>query len=539
MQLKPQENLKIFHINIRSISKHLDELSIFLNQFSEEFDIIILSECWRVYDTNIYNLNNYDLLYSQGCINQNDGVIVYVKSSFIYSHLVVEIGDVKAIKLNISLNNEKIVITSIYKSPTICQRTFTMELLNYLEKLEKCDVHIIAGDININILSLSENSQEYLNVLNSQEYISYINKPTRIQGDAHTCIDHFFIKSNIEESNFTSIIYEADITDHYPIMLFIKLETKITLNKNNSQYKQYTDYYKLKKGLEKENWEELYNSNNIDTMTDVFMAKLKNNITNNTKQIKIKNKNRSKSDWITPSIIKSVNKKHEMYKKAKKYPNNEILQMEYKTHKNKLTRIIKNSKKEYFNSLINKNKNSSQNIWHTVNKIRKKGNAENEIIEIKSEGGTISNKLDIVNKFNLHYSTLGEQYANQILLPTNYREDSEVLENSMYLFPTNPIEIIKVIKQLKVKKAPGHDGIRTETLKEISREISKPLSFLFNQCIKTGYFPKAFKVGVIKPLYKGGDRTELVNYRPISLISNVAKIFEKILKQNNVIYEKI
>lgn len=321
-------------------------------------------------------------------------------------------------------------------------------------------------------------------------------------------------------------------------MIFIKLNKKITLNRNINQCKQYINYVKLKRELQKENWEELYNSYNIDAMTDIFLEKLKINVTNNTKQINIKNKDKKKSEWITSGIINSVNKKHEMYKKVKKYPNNKILEIEYKTYKNKLTQIIKKSKKRYFNSLINKNKNSSQNVWDTVNKIRKKVNVKNEIIEIKSESGMISNKLEIANTFNLHYSTLGEKYANKILLPTDYHENSEVLENSMYLFPTNPSEIINIIKQLKVKKAPGHDDIRAETLKQISGEIAKPLSFIFNQCIKTGYFPKALKVGIIKPLYKSGDRTELVNYRPISLISNVAKIFEKILKHRIMSYMK-
>lgn len=538
MKIKLKENLKIFHMNIRSISKNLNELSIFLNQFSEQFDIIILSESWRIYDTSIYNLDNYDLLYNDSSINQNDGVVIYIKSSFIYTHSVVQIGGVKAIKLNISLLNKKIVITSIYKSPIICQKMFTTELLNYLEKVEKCDVHVIAGDMNINILSSNENSQEYLNVLSSQEYISYINKPTRVQGNTQTCIDHFFTKSNINGKNFTPIIYEADITDHYPIMLFMKLDKKITPNGNNEQCKQYINYFKLRTDLKQENWDELYKSNNIDTMTNIFLEKLKNNMTKNTKQINTKNKGKKKSEWITPGVINSVNKKHEMYKKAKKEPNNKNLQMEYKAYRNKLTQIIKQSKKQYFNSLINKNKNSSQNIWNTVNKIKKKDDVKIEITEIKTESGTISNKLEIANKFNLHYSTLGEKYANKILLPTDYHEDSEILEHSMYLFPTNATEIIKIINQLKLKKAPGHDGIRAETLKEVSREISEPLAFLFNKCIEIGYFPKAFKIGIIKPLYKGGDRTELVNYRPISLISSVAKIFEKILKFRMMSYIK-
>ncbi|KAJ8961937.1 hypothetical protein NQ314_005869 [Rhamnusium bicolor] len=245
----------------------------------------------------------YDLLYNKGCLNQNDGIIVYVKSTFIYTHLVVGIRDVKAIKLNLSLDGKKIAISSIYKSPTICQKMFSMEILNYLQNVGKSDIHVIAGDVNINILSPNEISQEYLNILNAEQFISYINKPTRIQGNSQSCIDHFFIKSSINEQNISSIIYEADITDHFPIMLFINLERKISHRAESNQCKQYINYNNLKRDLQAENWEDLYNNNNIDNMTSIFLGKLKNSIINNTNQIKIKTKNVRKSEWITPGII--------------------------------------------------------------------------------------------------------------------------------------------------------------------------------------------------------------------------------------------
>ena len=61
-------------------------------------------------------------------------------------------------------------------------------------------------------------------------------------------------------------------------------------------------------------------------------------------------------------------------------------------------------------------------------------------------------------------------------------------------------------------------------------KIVDPPVYLINRCFTTGQFPNILKIGVIKPFHKGGDRTEPINYRPISVISNVAKIFEKILK---------
>lgn len=145
-------------------------------------------------------------------------------------------------------------------------------------------------------------------------------------------------------------------------------------------------------------------------------------------------------------------------------------------------------------------------------------------------GEIITDKFKISNIFNNHYSDLGEQYASKVPTPENFTETVETLENTMYLYHTNEIEIQSIIKQLKVKKSPGNDDIRAETLKEISSEIAAPLAYLVNTCFDTECFPKSLKIGIIKPLYKSGDKVKVINYRPISLISNIAKIIEKILK---------
>lgn len=99
----------------------------------------------------------------------------------------------------------------------------------------------------------------------------------------------------------------------------------------------------------------------------------------------------------------------------------------------------------------------------------------------------------------------------------------------MNLIPTDNDEVSKLIKTLKNNKAPGLDYLTAEMLKNVAEIIAPPIAIVINKIFETGDCPKVFKTAVVKPLFKTGDKQIPENYRPISLISNVAKIFEKVL----------
>lgn len=78
--------------------------------------------------------------------------------------------------------------------------------------------------------------------------------------------------------------------------------------------------------------------------------------------------------------------------------------------------------------------------------------------------------------------------------------------------------------------------IRTELVKSVNEEIPSPIAFFFIKIIEEGQWPSALKVGIIKPLFENGDRQIITKYRPISLITNFAKVFEKLLKTRILSY---
>ena len=90
-------------------------------------------------------------------------------------------------------------------------------------------------------------------------------------------------------------------------------------------------------------------------------------------------------------------------------------------------------------------------------------------------------------------------------------------------------EVFRILCQLKINKANGPDKLSNRLLKEIRYEIAPSLCKLFNKSLSTHTFPDIWKLANVIPIYKKNDPKKVENYRPVSLLSNVAKIMEKLI----------
>lgn len=167
------------------------------------------------------------------------------------------------------------------------------------------------------------------------------------------------------------------------------------------------------------------------------------------------------------------------------------LRRKYNFYKNKLSKLISNSKKIYAQKQIKNSVNQSKALWKCVDEICNHTKTEVKIEKINSmTGELLESDRDKANSFNQYYSTLGQRYADRIV-ETEYSEEKQTIDKSMYLYPTSIDEVEQMIGELKSRKSTGCDDIRAETLKSISDEIKTPLTHLVNQCFERGYFPRS------------------------------------------------
>ena len=113
----------------------------------------------------------------------------------------------------------------------------------------------------------------------------------------------------------------------------------------------------------------------------------------------------------------------------------------------------------------------------------------------------------------------------------------KLLQNSnksIYLYPTDENELKKLVSDLPAKSSHGHDNISNILLKDIFDQISNVLCIVFNNSLLTGEFPDIMKIAEVVPLYKGKEHYYESNYRPISLLSTISKILEKVVYKKGV-----
>jgi hypothetical protein len=198
----------------------------------------------------------------------------------------------------------------------------------------------------------------------------------------------------------------------------------------------------------------------------------------------------------------------------------------FKLKRNEANIAMMNAKSTYFETL--KEKLSNPNIvakqyWHLIKSLYDAKVDSgipsiidgNEIISVSKE------KAELFNRHFLKKSTLPYDLPALPPLLPNHHTISNIV--------TDAEEVEKIIKTLNCNKASGHDNIGNTLLKNTARAIAKPLATLFNKSLNQGVFPLIWNKAHVAPVFKQNDKQNKSNYRPISLLSNIGKVFERVV----------
>ena len=206
--------------------------------------------------------------------------------------------------------------------------------------------------------------------------------------------------------------------------------------------------------------------------------------------------------------------------------------LRFKQSRNQLNIDIRLAKETYYKDALHENEGDSRQTWRVVNELTSRKTANLNIKEIQNEGESIYNPQLLSETFNTHFATIGPKLANEIKPGTNASSHLQYVKGTQERFVlnnTNPSKVFLLLSKLCKSKATGLDKISARLLRESADLIANSLCSIFNRSINSGVFPDEWKCCKVIPLFKQGARSDLNNYRPISIIPVVAKVFERII----------
>ena len=443
---------------------------------------------------------------------------------------------------------------------------------------------VIVSDFNVNILNFNthEDTALYVDTQMSRGLLPVITKPTRIYQYSATLIDHIFV-SPVDNPVSTGVLI-SDISDHMATY-FVEELGPCGENLEQCLYRK-VDEKSLaifREKLAQGEWEnipdhdpEIYFQGFFKTLSDQIDLAFP-------LQKKTPLKLKKDPPWFSNALRISSKVKNKLYKKYISQQSH-AAKVRYKDYERNFKTLTKAAKRKYYGDLISTYKKNTKKIWEIVrgaigkvknrsskfpeyflreNKTTDKGESKNgqtfqppKSLPKEESFIKITDKKLIAEEFNKFYSEIGPKLAAQISTPEpdspeasafhprkihsnsvgdppEHLKHIERVKEVFALGQVNESTILHFISKLANKSSSGLDGLSNKMLKSVADVLARPLQKLINMSIRSGIVPSQLKVAKIIPLYKGvdsGSRHYFTNYRPISMLSTLSKVLEKVVE---------
>lgn len=237
--------------------------------------------------------------------------------------------------------------------------------------------------------------------------------------------------------------------------------------------------------------------------TNILIQEIKNCI--DMAKVSGKKKKLLRKDWMSEAILKSCETKEMLYNMWKLDKDNERLKENYKKYNKILSKVIYEAKNNYEKINVELNCNNPRKLWQVINsKINKNKTKQNNNLNhiIDDSGKKITEQTEIANEMNNYFSDVGTKLSQNIIQPMGSQiKMPKMNEKTLFLKPTDHVEIGKIINNMKIKGG-GVDMINTKTLKTLTNFIAHPLSYIINMCFEQAIWPDALKMADIIPIHK-------------------------------------
>ena len=510
--------------NVRSI-KSLNSFQKFKTEIAEyvslNIDLIILTETWTndYSKFDLYKLKNYNKFSCSRKDSTGGGVMIYVHNKHTAKLVSTHNCEyIEFVSVSLELNDKEFIIHSIYRPPNSHFESF-LKKLESLMTLES--PIIITGDFNINKFKIDNMRSQFLDLLNS--FGACITNHAITRNFSKTLIDYVITQNlpkNISINTFTSS--ELLSSDHN--MLLSLLNVYLPKKVENKIIRKLWDYEKLRNSFVYDN--RLLNDSSATESCTYIINCILNAMNESSSTVEFKSKNNMYPPWADIKYHKlintSVNILNKIAKLEKKGKPTSKLRKKLNSIKTSIDEHSDKVSKQYYSTLI---KTNSRHTWDVINNILGKKKEMKKIV-LKQNGNMIYNSEQISEILNEKFSTVSCKIPDESFNDKEFIYNGRTVYDCIQLLEASPEEIFNIICELDSKKAAGSDGIPCKVIKELKEQLANPLTCIVNKIISEAQYPDILKLATVVPIYKKGDSHDPKNYRPISLLPIINKIFE-------------
>ena len=541
-ELNTVKGFKMVHLNIRSITKKIDQIRILLQNTS--IDIFTFSETWlkphllsSLFDIPGFKLLRQDRFYQKKSEKRGGGLLTYVRNS--HATACEQLVDMSVSNENIEAqwtlihrpHCKNIVLGNIYRPPN----GDVAKALKYLDEclgsinLSKVDLFLL-GDLNINLLDKTTVAFKKFNFFSQSNGLTqYINMATRSNDKTTSLIDLALSNSKFVGQAGT---IEIHISDHQPIYIVHK---KARDKRESVEFKgrSYRNFSKdeFRKRITQIDWKVFYEMDDPTLAWD-FIQKHIFLILDNMCPIKSYRIKNYRPEWMSNELIELIKDRDYFYKKAKRTGDSDAWNVA-KFLRNVANSHIRGAKKDFILEELKVNDGNAKKFWKVIRKVvpTSKSSSDHNIL-LKEEGKKVERDqtATYINEFFINVGKTGtsskrpKSIDGGIISPdlssSNLKRGFvQILEREVY----------KVVKEINTSKSSGIDNLSSYVLKETLSILLPEMTFLFNLSINKAVYPDQWKKALVIPIPKSGNLTSVQNYRPISLLPLPGKVLEKLI----------
>ena len=191
------------------------------------------------------------------------------------------------------------------------------------------------------------------------------------------------------------------------------------------------------------------------------------------------------------------------------------------------------SKRKYFSNKIASHKGDLKNTWKTINLVLNKKSKTTKITSLYVHGKQVCDNKAIAESMNDFFCNTGKNLSDKLpqtenpLLESGFSANEHTLQFQFQAIQTAHVE--KVFGKFKKSLGFGTDGIANHFLKIALPVIGESVRIIFNLSIATGVFPDSWSIARVAPILKSGESHDRSNYRPISVLPFLSRVFEQLV----------